>query len=432
MWRKIRDLNFEILELWFFRSFLFILPFQLRYIFATWNPPAPISVISATHNFNEWTSGFFYISDILLAIVFVLWLRRSYTSKINLKINIWPILLIITAGLSFFQVDDIYLAFFRFIKLSEAVLLFYYVKDFISTYKLKSIINTISYSLILQAILALMQIILQHNVGLWFLGEGYFYPGLKSVAAFKVGEDLFLRAYGTFQHPNVLAFFGLTNILIIYKYLIEKDRSLTKLIIFGLLSGHWLILASFSRTIMLLALVTHFIFLCIYFFNRNYIFLKLFTIFISFYLVLSTIFYPQLKSRLVFDTNEEAYQDRVAFSGQAINISQKNHNIGIGIGHSVYEIIKKNPYDNEYNYQPAHNVFLLVWLELGVIGLFVFCAFIFSIIWQIAKERRMQGIEKTFMGTMFVLGIVSLGFFDHYQWTLHQGVLMYWLFLAMF
>lgn len=428
--QKIRNINLNILELRFFQIFLFILPFQLRYIFVSIFPPEPVSVIKITREFNEWTSIFVYFSDIIFVFILFLWLLRCYRDRSRAISDYWPVIFLVCATLSFYQADNLSIALFRFLKLSEAVLLFYYARDFIKEFGLKNIIKPICTALIIQGLISFLQIILQHNIGLWFLGEGNFYPGLRSVAAFRIGEGLFLRAYGTFQHPNVLAFFAFGSLGIVYKYFLTDSRS-ARLAVVAIIFAHIIIFLSFSRTVALMDIGLHIFILCYYSLFKDKKLLDIFKYFIATFIVFIILFYPQFESRLKIDFNEEAYRDRVLLNQSARGVAQKNHNFGVGIGHSVYESIKNNPYQNPYLYQPAHNLFILIWSELGYIGIVIFLIFCINILIGLQTPPISVVAPYPILRLTFLGGILILGLFDHYQWTLHQGMLFFWLFLAL-
>ena len=97
-------------------------------------------------------------------------------------------------------------ALYKFIKIIEFVWLF----KIIIRAKLKNEFAIISYSLaiIYSSILAIWQFLLQRSVGgWWFLGERSFYASTPGIALGSAYDFVFLRPYGTFAHPNILAGF---------------------------------------------------------------------------------------------------------------------------------------------------------------------------------------------------------------------------------
>jgi hypothetical protein len=96
----------------------------------------------------------------------------------------------------------------------------------------------------------------------------------------------------------------------------------------------------------------------------------------------------------------------------------------------------------DWQYQPVHNVFLLIWSELGLIGLILFI----WIIWKILHpkpivprgtigETEVDQSSNHWNGTALIFRSILLGFifimlFDHYLWDIQQGQLMLWAMLG--
>jgi len=84
------------------------------------------------------------------------------------------------------------------------------------------------------------------------------------------------------------------------------------------------------------------------------------------------------------------------------------------------------------DYQPVHNLYLLIWAELG---LFAWLAFIVLLSWIVGlfvykykylmKDPILLGYFSAFMALL----LTSL--FDHYWWTIWPSMMLYWLILAL-
>jgi hypothetical protein len=97
----------------------------------------------------------------------------------------------------------------------------FHVEQFIEKYtKLCSTWNIIKlvlfFSLLFQGIIAFLQVLRQESLGLTFLGESVLNTHINGVATVIINGEEFLRGYGTFLHPNLLAAFVLINILVYY------------------------------------------------------------------------------------------------------------------------------------------------------------------------------------------------------------------------
>lgn len=107
-------------------------------------------------------------------------------------------------------------------------------------------------------------------------------------------------------------------------------------------------------------------------------------------------------------------------------LSKKNFIFGIGIGQFVSELKSHNPTNlEEWNLQPVHNLYLLIWSEVGFLGLLLISVFII---------RNIDFKKSLHQKNTFLIsggGFLILGFFDHYFWTLPQGQFIFWLSLAL-
>jgi|GEM_PF-908100 len=99
---------------------------------------------------------------------------------------------------------------------------------------------------------------------------------------------------------------------------------------------------------------------------------------------------------------------------------------GVGIGQYTHALYQKDVQHStiraSYAYQPVHNAFLMVMAELGVVGLITFMGFLLFLVMRIWKKNPMSiGI---------LISFIIIGFFDHFFWTLHSGILIWWTAIA--
>ena len=80
---------------------------------------------------------------------------------------------------------------------------------------------------------------------------------------------------------------------------------------------------------------------------------------------------------------------------------------------------QRNSNQPVYNVQPIHDIFILMFAELGLIGAF----FIISVVRKIIKSADKIDI----MSTSLIMGLIIIGFFDHYLWTSWTG----WVLMAL-
>ena len=98
---------------------------------------------------------------------------------------------------------------------------------------------------------------------------------------------------------------------------------------------------------------------------------------------------------------------------------QHNPIIGVGLGNYTNTLQAKYSTLAAYEIQPVHNIFLLIISELGIVGLLIFLL----IIRQTIKQYDSQ--HGVFVAIF--IGLLIVGLFDHYIWTLPSFVYLFWL-----
>ncbi|MEA3398400.1 MAG: hypothetical protein U9R06_01510, partial [Patescibacteria group bacterium] len=127
-----------------------------------------------------------------------------------------------------------------------------------------------------------------------------------------------------------------------------------------------------------------------------------------------------------------------SFAG-ARDVIADNWALGAGIGnYAKYNANMANSnYANDkdnflpaWEYQPVHNVFLLVWSEIGIFGLAFFIGlFLFGAYY--ALRRRTETKDKTEIYKFgLLMAMVVMFMVDHWWWSLHFGVIFFWLILG--
>lgn len=255
-----------------------------------------------------------------------------------------------------------------------------------------------------------------------------------------------LRAYGTFPHPNVLGAFLLSS-LFAAQLLFKNDR--------GTLGTYWLypvsfvlssgILATFSRSVWISTLL----FLgtlaaCSYGNAKDRRRVLLFSLSVAFGLLLPLLF-PLVRSatiaRFLPGPTDAFIQGRFISFHDTLYILARRLLIGAGTGNGFIELVRvagnfdiNNKYvllnhREPWEYQYPHNVFLVLLLELGIVGLLLFLAFLYESMRLLARSARIRAAfaRVPLTGVVFaILAIAVLGFTDHYLWTIQQGRLLFW------
>jgi len=199
-----------------------------------------------------YNSTWIYLTDALICALILAWLWESRPLSFHrirtvlaqdylyLSLFIFWLILAISTIVS----RETWLSVYGFIKISEFLVLFIYIRENLNVSReIKVIFWLILAISTLEATLGISQYLNQHSLGLKIFGESFISPGLNGVAEFKSestynslisrlpavvrligrtqeGETINIRSYGTFPHPNVFAaflFLGfLANLWLIY------------------------------------------------------------------------------------------------------------------------------------------------------------------------------------------------------------------------
>jgi len=420
------------LEQFVFYLFIFSIPFQTRLIIKQW-----------TLEFNEWTGAFLYWTDILIGLLFLFWLIRCIRNGIRFswkKSDYALVGFFAVSAISLFRAPIIELGAYQLLKLAEFIVLYWYIKSNVNLiFELKKSFLVLIISGLLQAVISIGQYISQANLGLKYLGETVLTPGAPGVASIIANGETFLRSYGTMPHPNVLAAFLFLAILSFYYMYFYKSgfglnvKSMVLYIplIFGFLF-------TFSRVTIFLWVaggLTH-IWLV---FNRRFwlLFFKTFlrlvlitTITLIILAIFTFLFFPQVLSRFNLSMSDQDISLRLWYSGVGVDTLKQSGFLGVGTGNFVPHLMNIQQEIPLWQYQPIHNIYLLIASETGILGLGLFLLFLFLLIKEYARATN---FDKLYHYSFFLIfaSFLFMGIFDHFLWTLQQGRLMFWLVLAL-
>ncbi len=500
----MKSAKFSNLHIYFFYLFLLSIPFQTRKVFLT-----EYSFYSGA--FTEYATFFIYASDILLILTLFFWLvfdnklilmkhvilslskgamvRQAHHDKLkflngklykhfnigNLKSArklsvIWMLLLAFIIWLIISAIVNnnyIEISAFYILKIIELSLLIIYIYFNLRNKKrLITSLFVISLAGFFQGLIAIYQFVYQcplfkHPFLHKLTGESTVYPHLPGIAKIVVDNEKFIRAYGTFPHPNLLGGFLIISISIsIYLLLKHKSYILSRLSFKYnnintnksqvrasslLLSLFWIIfiftqitalLFTFSRTAWMGFLLSLFMITVLYFYNRKIVsretismdlndrrpkfsinnsdssvsakeqncYCRLFyrfkelVVIVLLTLILTIIYFPHINSRInegllanSFSSSDYlpsnyAVDDRIFYNNVSRETISENCIFGSGPGTFIFQInghLTKNNIDQKpepWQYQPAHNIYLLIISEIGIVGFIILALFIMKIV----------------------------------------------------
>jgi O-antigen ligase len=359
----------------------------------------------------DYLSPTIFLNDFVIIVLIVSWLifnRRSL--KLNKKYQVKDKLkyYLIFFSVFVFIIINVFVSYrkeisiYYWLRIVEFYLLWRILK--ISAFSLEKLLGKyLSLSVILISVLAIFQFFHQKSMnGLWyFLGERSFSLSTPGIAKVVLNGSEVLRSYATFPHPNVMAGFLVCSMLII---LSTDTTKILKLLL--ILTSTISVIFSFSQTNWFILI---FISLFLFFKNIRYKNKKLFLflILLSYYLI-----------KLLFISvplEKKSIEERVRQINISFNLIQARPFFGVGLGNYLPAAHEQQRSSANYKIsetQPVHNVLLLIFTELGLLGLIIY---LYILVLSLIKAGR-----SNLYYFLSILVVVSGGLFDHYWFTIYQ------------
>ncbi|PIT89016.1 MAG: hypothetical protein COU27_02520 [Candidatus Levybacteria bacterium CG10_big_fil_rev_8_21_14_0_10_36_7] len=383
----------------------------------------------------DYLSPTIYLTDILIFLLFLISIvkkrlrNKIFIFKFSSKDKFYNSLLL-------FVILDIVLLvfasrsqpahFFGLVKFLEFLFLGFYIVRVFEFKLVDNFISMLSWSAFVASILAIMQYVNQSSIGgFWyFLGERTFTGMTIGIANMNIGQGQVLRPYAFFPHPNVLAFFlFFSSIFILFKLKYEKNifEKIFLIMVFNI--SLIALLLTFSRVIIIISLIAY-LFLAFTILRQKiykYLLLGLSTLGALTYLAL----YPQRYLNIEMITTDLML--RVDLASIALKIISSNFYFGVGLNNFFIHEIAFQKTVSPTILQPVHNVFALIFVQVGFFSFLFVLVFIkktFITVWQ--KYRKYKGEQKDFYQALFILlsALLIVGMFDHFPITLQQGQLI--------
>jgi len=382
-------------------------------------------------DFNPYTTSYLYVSDVfflaslIFAVLQLLFFCDRETQLLDDKVEDWPFILffslVIIASLVSFFISSTSLEslFFSWRWVQMLILYFVISRKFLS---LEKISHIFVWAMIVQTVFAGLQYLHGASLGLSFLGEPLLHVGEPGVATVSVFGRTVLRGYGTFLHPNIFAAYAIFGIFLSFLY--RKTRPIFfSFAVFFLTIG---VILSFSR-VAFVALIILFLF------SHSPVRFRLSAHKIGlFFLGISGVvavgclsgLFSVLVERFQF-TDLASLQFRYANFVDGIKLFL-HAPFGTGLGGSTAAMQSISPLKYApWQYQPVHNLLLVVSNELGVFGLIVYVVGIVFLIHFLYLHRKAHPLHVAIVASFLCLSLS-----DHYFFTLYHGQILMTLFLS--
>lgn len=436
--------------------------FPIRHVFLT--PEAYL-----TGQYSDFTSFSLYLSDILILTTWFLllisrgkyfWLKIKgfFLSPKPYTLNpiLWLIFVIFLGFITHFGLNTRLNVFFL-AKWLELIVAYGTLVVILKELRLKALVlKLFAWFTAFEAILALVQFVRQGPVGLFRLGEQHISPNILGIAKIVSGGTTYIRAYGTFPHPNPLSAFLVAGVFLALYLLATSANLRWELTYSGLVFLNILgLTVTFSRGAYLALAVGLVIFFgCLgwrhpervhpsegspnlrdssssaaFLLRMTPVTVVFISLLISFFL-----FKPFLLTRATF--SDQSTIDRKFYDVVGVKMAVKNPIFGVGLGESLlhmeqYSGKSLQPWDK----QPPHNYFILAAAEMGIPSALILLWLLLNHFWKIFRKLKFENnfllsIEYLALSTILICFLLLM-LFDHYFYTLEQTQLLLWLILAL-
>lgn len=418
---------FDKINALIFYLFLFVLPWQTIFILR--------EIEVAGEKFQYGTIGIYFFEIILffwiLLNLFIL--KKFYHKKLLFSV----LLFAIYASLSFLWASNKPIAFYFLTPLLLGSCSFLILQKKILKFK-KFTFVFIS-SVFLQGLLGIYQFLNQiiHSNKWLGISEHLAWQGGASVI--ETSSERFLRAYGGMPHPNILGGFLVIAILLgvgAYLKAASDEKFWKYFLLVSSVINFFTLLATFSRSALLALFFGLFLLFIYYLYNKRLFQIKNILFLITTFSLISFLFFYSfsnlLASRLDASSRLEkkSIDERLVYIREAQKIIAHQPLLGTGIGNYTETVLKnKNAPTEIWRIQPVHNIYLLIFAELGIVGFSLFLFIVLFVICDLLNSFVKENTNRVIFATI-TLSLLILSFFDHWLWTTHSGIIIFWLLLS--
>ncbi|MBP9719125.1 MAG: O-antigen ligase family protein [Candidatus Levybacteria bacterium] len=346
--------------------------------------------------------------------------------------------LIIAIIIGIFFAKNQPVALYGFVKVLEMGFFGWYTSRVVGkTIAINHVVVAFGLGAVFESFLAISQFYSHGSLGgvFYFFGERTFSSLTPGIANASISGQLFLRPYGTLPHPNVLAGFLLIGIIFITMQWKQFGKNMRIFALSVLFSAVIALLLTLSRTTIFLFFLLSF-FSIIFFlrhpehqrgsrkilrFTQND---KILWGIGGLGIVGGLgIFGSVLIGRFMSTSFlEEAFVVRADLFKNAWWMISNHPFFGVGL---MNFLVRLPSYQHTYSYyqylQPVHNIFLLIFAEIGVIGF----SLILYLLYKTLRHVYYASVTPVRLACLLMLiSIFFLGMFDHYFLTLQSGQLL--------
>lgn len=394
--------------------FFVILPWQTRWIYRA----------SPIHPDAEWGRLSLYASELLLGVLLVwaiahavwLWRRGQLPWQPFTRERLWLVgalaVIVYGAARSWFTVDPA-AGFQHTWWILEAILVVIFLRT--GWFPWRAAITGLLIGLSIAALLGVYQAVGQYAPGNKWLGLAEHRPEWGGSSVVENTDGRFLRAYGSFPHPNVFGGYLVLALFVILTVLDSSARSLrmTSYMLTALFS---IALAlSFSRGAWIAWLVAMGVVL---YERRRAVVLQAALSAITIAAILVTL-WPVTVTRFIADARLEqrAIDERVMSVRDGFEMWKTAPWFGVGPTQYMNTFYVQHPDTPWWQLAPPHNVGIAILVEYGAVGTLLLIGALILFGWHFIQKGR-------YRAALLFLPLLALAQFDHYPWSLYSGVML--------
>ncbi len=303
----------------------------------------------------------------------------------------------------------------------------------------RAIVTVLVVGLVPDALIAILQALMQGSLGLIALGEFPYSAGQPGVSVLASGALRWVRPYGLLPHPNLLAGALLVGVLAAAAWVLSPRRAYRVAGIVILALGWWALLLTFSRAAwggLVVGIVAALPFVHPFFRRAS---ARTSTAVaaggvLAVGLVFALTYQPLLAARA--GEGQESVElrsvsDRLVFIDFALRSLGERPILGVGIGNFPWRTsyyLAETTFDLRGD--NVHFVLLAVAAELGLVGLALFAVAIFSGLIAALNALRASpdGDQRAVQLACFAAfaALLAVGLLDHYPWTQIHFQVAWW------
>lgn len=306
-----------------------------------------------------------------------------------------------------------------------------------------------------QSLIAITQFTTQHWLGYALLGESPFTPTTLNVAKIVVRGDTYVRAYGTFPHPNVLAGFLVVTLSATFTYFIAARTftiiKLSKLLLWlGIIVLQFTaLILTFSRSGWLGAVlgvgIPGIFVLTKAFASQESEHIKkrlqgalIVLVAACVIIIVGVLPYIQARGTIQDSNGDYAASERTLLLNVSRETFFQHPLFGTGPKTFLANVTKYTLDHNQiiqyWQYQPVHNIYYLVLVEYGIsgfTGVLLLILLLLTTFLRSYKKLNESSQTLTVVIGSSLLSYLVIGLFDHHPWDIHQSQLTIFLLIGM-